>query len=382
MSKINVFGQLFNITTDGVLAQIDQIKDVRTTGEFAGKFQSEINDAILEKLKSTGTDVSGKVDKVEGKSLVSDELITKLEGLSTQTVINSAIADAKKAGTDAAALANTAQSTIDNYKTSNDKALSDGLATKVDKVTGKSLVSDTEITKLAGLKSQTDMESLMDTKISSAIASVLKWQGVKDTLAEIQAVSNPTKGDVWHNNANGGEYVYNGTAWEELGSVIDLSSYATQAWVNQQGFLKEHQDLSSYATKTYVDDKEKALKTSINTNATNIDNINSYVAKDTYYNTKVYFGFNSNNEASLSDINSDTITKLGVHIVETVSTSDSYLYVGTNAEKFNWDVLVNGFPVEFTTISKGLYRTTDKFVGGVKVKISFIPTPNYNTFGA
>lgn len=43
-----------------------------------------------------------KVDQVAGKSLVADDLITKLSGLSTQAAINELIADAKKAGTDAA----------------------------------------------------------------------------------------------------------------------------------------------------------------------------------------------------------------------------------------------------------------------------------------
>lgn len=50
---------------------------------------------------ATQTALDGKVDKVTGKSLVSDSEITKLAGLSDQTTINSAIADAKKAGTDA-----------------------------------------------------------------------------------------------------------------------------------------------------------------------------------------------------------------------------------------------------------------------------------------
>lgn len=50
---------------------------------------------------ATQTALDGKVDKVSGKSLVSDSEITKLAGLSDQTTLNSAIADAKKAGTDA-----------------------------------------------------------------------------------------------------------------------------------------------------------------------------------------------------------------------------------------------------------------------------------------
>lgn len=377
MSKINVFGQLFSITTDGIVAQIDQIKDVRTTGEFAGKFQSEINDALLAKIATSGTDISGKVDKVQGKSLVSDTLITKLEGLSTQAQLNTAIADAKKAGTNAATLANTAQSTINSYKTSNDKALKDGLAAKVDKVSGKSLVSDTEITKLAGLKSQTAMESLMDTKISAAVTSVLKWQGVKSSLPDIEGIASPTKGDVWHNNADGGEYVYNGSGWEELGTPINLSSYATQAWVKQQGYLTSHQDLSSYATKTYVDGKETSLNSKISTNTTNILNINEFVARGRYSDEILICQFMNGNTIDNASKVITNIIKFGCYTVDmTNGNSEAYLNITTNKSKLYWQVLVNGFPIKFTRISDTNFKSVDKVVSGAEFKVTFIPTPN------
>ena len=35
----------------------------------------------------------------------------------------------------------------------------------------------------------------------------------------------------------------------------ELNDYATQSWVNQQNYLKEHQDLSSYATQSWVENK-------------------------------------------------------------------------------------------------------------------------------
>ena len=50
---------------------------------------------------ATQTALDKKVDKVEGSSLVEDTEIAKLKGLSEQSVIDAAIADAKKAGTDA-----------------------------------------------------------------------------------------------------------------------------------------------------------------------------------------------------------------------------------------------------------------------------------------
>ena len=47
------------------------------------------------------------------------------------------------------------------------------------------------------------------------------------------------------------EYVYVNDAWELFGGAsIDLTGYATQAWVSQQGYLTSHQDISGKADKT------------------------------------------------------------------------------------------------------------------------------------
>lgn len=62
---------------------------------------TKANTADVYTKTEVNTKVDSKVDKVEGKSLVSDTEITKLEGLKSQTEIDTSIADAKKAGTDA-----------------------------------------------------------------------------------------------------------------------------------------------------------------------------------------------------------------------------------------------------------------------------------------
>lgn len=47
------------------------------------------------------------------------------------------------------------------------------------------------------------------------------------------------------------EYVYVNDAWELFGGAsIDLTGYATQAWISQQGYLTSHQDISGKADKT------------------------------------------------------------------------------------------------------------------------------------
>ena len=53
-----------------------------------------------------------------------------------------------------------------------------------------------------------------------------------------------------------------GATEEWVDDEIDskLAGYATQEWVNGQGFLTEHQDLTSYATIQYVDDAVDGLR--------------------------------------------------------------------------------------------------------------------------
>ena len=65
--------------------------------------------------------------------------------------------------------------------------------------------------------------------IKADMASVFNFKGTKDTIADLPESGNTT-GDVWHvsNSGDGktnAEYVWNGTAWEELGTTVDLSGY-------------------------------------------------------------------------------------------------------------------------------------------------------------
>ena len=63
------------------------------------------------------------------------------------------------------------------------------------------------------------------TEIDNKLAGAMNYKGTKAAVAKLPSSGNAT-GDVWHVTATGGEYAWNGTAWEELGSVIDLSGYA------------------------------------------------------------------------------------------------------------------------------------------------------------
>ena len=57
------------------------------------------------------------------------------------------------------------------------------------------------------------------------------------------------------------EYIYVNDAWELFcGASIDLTGYATQAWVSQQGYLTSHQDISGKADRNEIPTKVSDLQ--------------------------------------------------------------------------------------------------------------------------
>lgn len=64
----------------------------------------------------------------------------------------------------------------------------------------------------------------IESAINAAVSSVFKYKGTKATVSALPDSGNTT-GDVWHVTADSSEYVWNGTSWEELGTIIDLSGY-------------------------------------------------------------------------------------------------------------------------------------------------------------
>ena len=74
------------------------------------------------------------------------------------------------------------------------------------------------------------------------------------------------------------EYVKTSTFNNKLNSLAtkaDINGYATQEWVNEQGFLTESQDLSGFATKTELKDYVKTTSLS--------NTLNNYAKKSTVY---------------------------------------------------------------------------------------------------
>ena len=99
----------------------------------------------------------------------------------------------------------------------------------------------------------TAVGNTLEEKINNKVVGLLNWQGVKSTTSEIKAITSAKKGDVWHSNGDGSEWVCtkdistaDDSAWTELGTPINLSGYYT---------------------KTEVDKKVKSLADSIGTDS-------------------------------------------------------------------------------------------------------------------
>lgn len=96
--------------------------------------------------------------------------------------------------------------------------VTDGKITASSKITVPT--NTNQLTNGAGFQTASDVA----TAISSAITTVMDYKGTVATVANLPASGNKN-GDVYHVTATDGEYAWNGTEWEELGSTIDLSGY-------------------------------------------------------------------------------------------------------------------------------------------------------------
>ena len=62
------------------------------------------------------------------------------------------------------------------------------------------------------------------TEVDGMVSGVLHYKGTKATVSALPNSGNVT-GDVWHITADGSEYAWDGSTWQELGTATDLSGY-------------------------------------------------------------------------------------------------------------------------------------------------------------
>ena len=96
----------------------------------------------------------------------------------------------------------------------------------------------------------------------SAISSTLNDYAKKSSLSEYVKIST------FNNKLN------------SLATKADINGYATQEWVNEQGFLTESQDLSGFATKTELKDYVKLTSLNNYAKKSEIPDVSEFVKKD------------------------------------------------------------------------------------------------------
>lgn len=150
---------------------------------------------------------TSKVDKVAGKGLSTEDYTsaekTKLGGIAEGAQVN-VVTNASSTGSGAAQTMTVSKGST-NYTTYTKAALDSSLGAKAD---ASSVYTKTEI----------------DQKLTGA----MNYKGTKATTSALPSSGNAT-GDVWHVTADGSEWAWNGSAWEELGTAIDLSGYVEES---------------------------------------------------------------------------------------------------------------------------------------------------------
>lgn len=154
-----------------------KIKSLVTTGDTTVK-----NEVMAE--------VNKKVDKVDGKSLIDDTLITKLEGIEEGGQVN----------------------VIETVKL-------DGVALQVTDKAVDVALADTYAKK-------TDLDTL-----KGSISSAYVFKGSVATKDALDAVETAglRQGDVYNVESDGMNYAWTGSAWDALGGITDLSEYMKTA---------------------------------------------------------------------------------------------------------------------------------------------------------
>jgi len=74
-------------------------------------------------------------------------------------------------------------------------------------------------------------------KIDAKLASAMHYKGTVADMAALEAVADPEVGDVYNVTATGDNYAFDGTSWDKLAGVIDLTAYKTDAQ-NEQKYLQ------------------------------------------------------------------------------------------------------------------------------------------------
>ena len=188
------------------------------------------NTADLDKPISTATQnaLDGKVDKEEGKSLVADSLITKLEGLDDQDTIDAAIENVKN--------------TIDQYTVNGHKISENPTLTKADvglgNVTNEAQIPLSQKGAANGVATLTESGKVPASQLPTYVDDVLEGTLVSPTeftLNEGQQGEVKQSGVVYVDTITNKSYRWSGLQYVMTGSDLALGETSSTAYAGDKG---------------------------------------------------------------------------------------------------------------------------------------------------
>lgn len=229
---------------EGLQSAIDDINAAIGAGEGAEGSLTERVGTLETGLASEASDRAAADTALGGRLTTAEGAITVING-DDQTAGSIAKAEADaKAYTDAREVV--LQGNIDNKvdKNGTDRLMTAAEGTKlgaypeysaVETAIGSKVAQADYDVAIADRYTKSAAEAMVDGKINTAIASIHDFKGQVTDMAALAAVQNPKKGDVYNvvtaANGTSAEYYWNGTAWEEFGTTIDMSGYALKSAV-------------------------------------------------------------------------------------------------------------------------------------------------------
>lgn len=285
-----VASDLADLTTE--VGQVRKIAETATTNISNLTDKVTTAEGEIGTLKSSLATAEGEIDTLQTGMEAAKSDISSLK----TTVGNAESGLVKDVADNAALIANKANSADVYTKTVIDGKVS-ALETSIgDKADASNVYTKGEIDTSLGLyRTIADSydKTTVDKKISNAVSSAYK---VKGTVANADALpSGAATGDVYNITASstygpaGTNVVWDGTAWDALGGIMDLTDYATTTYVDGKvrdltTAIGKKVDQSAYDSKIGTIDSTLSSHTTLLGDLR--DDVNAKVAK-TDYDSKV-----------------------------------------------------------------------------------------------